>query len=93
MSPRTVRSAAASAAAALLAPAWVWAQTTEPVDKFVAEGDALEAMKYRHLWIAYAVIWLLIMVFVWRTARRQADLKKDLEHLSARVDEMEKTRE
>lgn len=77
----------------VLLPGLAFAQTTaEPVAQFVAEAN-LEAMKHRHLWIAYAVIWLLIMALVARTARRQADLKKDLDSLSARVDEMEKNRE
>ena len=64
----------------------------EPVTQFVADAN-LDAMKYRHLLIAYAVIWFLIMAFVARTARRQADLKRDLDALAARVDEMEKHRE
>lgn len=78
--------------AAALVPALVWAQTGEPVTQFVADAN-LEAMKHRHLWIAYAIIWLLIMALVARTAKRQTELKKDLESLSARVEEMEKNRE
>ncbi len=64
----------------------------EPVTAFAA-SDALEEMKYRHLWIAYATIWILIMVLVWRTARRQAETAKDLQALTARMDELEKNRE
>ena len=60
--------------------------------QYVSDAN-LEAMKHRHLWIAYAIIWLLIMALVARTAKRQTELKKDLESLSARVEEMEKNRD
>jgi hypothetical protein len=68
-------------------------ETAEPVRQFAAASEGLEEMKYRHLWLAYAFIWLLIMVLVARTAKRQAALAQDLQSLSARVEEMEKTRE
>jgi CcmD family protein len=92
MNARTRRLGVALVVSLLCVPAVVLAQSPEPVTQFVENND-LDAMKYRHLWIAYGVIWLLIMTFVARTARRQNDLKKDLDLLSARVDDMEKNRE
>lgn len=92
MNARTRRLGVAIVASLLCLPALAWAQNTEPVSQFAANTD-LDAMKYRHLWLAYGVIWLLIMAFVARTARRQSELKKDLDLLSARVDDMEKNRE
>jgi heme exporter protein D len=68
-------------------------EPADPVRQFAAAEAALDEMKYRHLWLAYAAIWLLIMALVARTAKRQAALAKDLQAISARVDEMEKTRE
>jgi len=63
----------------------------EPVRQFAAAEAALEEMKYRHLWLAYGAIWLLLMALVVRTAKRQAALANDLQALSSRVEEMERT--
>jgi CcmD family protein len=92
MNARSRRLCVALVASLLSVPALAWAQNPETVTQFVGSSD-LDAMKYRHLWLAYGVIWLLIMAFVARTARRQSELKKDLDLLSSRVDDMEKNRE
>lgn len=84
----------AAALAALLAPAVGAAQEAAASAAAVTQFEpGLEEMKYRHLWLAYGAIWLVIMALVWRTSRRQAELKQDLAALQGRVDEMEKNRE
>jgi CcmD family protein len=33
------------------------------------------------LFVAYALVWIIFMVYAWNISRRQAQLKKDLEEL------------
>lgn len=48
-----------------------------------------EEMKYRHLWIAYAVIQVLIFGFIWRTWSRQEMTRKELDDVRRRLAEVE----
>jgi CcmD family protein len=36
------------------------------------------------LFAAYALVWIIFMVYAWNISRRQAQLKKDLEELKRR---------
>lgn len=33
------------------------------------------------LFVAYALVWIIFMVYAWNISRRQAQIKKDLEDL------------
>ncbi len=60
----------------------------------LAEDDSaavsLTDMRHQHLWIAYAIIWGLVFVFVARTAMRQAQTQRELDRLASRLDALEK---
>lgn len=49
----------------------------------------LEPMRYRHLWIAYGAIWLLVFVFVFRTWRTSQQTSAELDGLKRRLAELE----
>jgi CcmD family protein len=38
-----------------------------------------------YLFLAFASVWLIFMLYVWSLSRRQAKLKNDLEELKARL--------
>jgi CcmD family protein len=59
----------------------------EQVTQFEAASN--EDMKYRHLWLAYGAIWLLVFGFVWRTWGRQRDTARELEDLRRRLATLE----
>ena len=50
---------------------------------------ALEDLRYRHLWLAYAFIWLSIFVFMFRTYRLGHENRERLELLKRRLGELE----
>ncbi|MCA9538971.1 MAG: hypothetical protein KC620_08780 [Myxococcales bacterium] len=51
--------------------------------------EALEDMRYKHLWIAYGAVWLLVFAFVFRTWRRSEATASELNGLKARLAELE----
>ena len=51
--------------------------------------QALEELRYKHLWIAYGVIWLIIFVFMYRTYRVGTTNRDSLEALKARLASLE----
>ena len=59
----------------------------EQVTQF--QGADNEAMRFRHLWIAYGAIWALVMVFIWRTWSRQQATAAELADLKRRLATME----
>ncbi len=73
----------AAPAAAQETPASAPSGAVEQVTSFAAGSN--EGMKYRHLWLAYGAIWLLVFGFVWRTWRRQRDTDTELEDLRRRL--------
>jgi CcmD family protein len=77
----------AAPALAQEAPASAPTGSVEQVTSFQAASN--EQMKYRHLWIAYGAIWLLIFGFVWRTWQRQRGTAVELEDLRRRLAAME----
>ena len=38
-----------------------------------------------YLFLAYALVWVLFMIYAWSLARRQSRLHKEMEDLKARV--------
>lgn len=85
-------SAALSEPAPVAAPAEAEAgSTAAPAvakDRFEA-AERLEELRYRHLWIAYGLIWLLVFVFVFRTWSRGQGTDKELRALESRMKELE----
>lgn len=82
-----------TAALALPAAAQDEAPAAEPAapempDAF-AKAERLEALRYRHLWIAYGAIWLIVFVFVFRTWRSSTALSTELDGLKSRLAELE----
>ncbi|MBU0552296.1 hypothetical protein KKF91_20075 [Myxococcota bacterium] len=51
-------------------------------------GD-LEEMRFRHLWISYGIIWLLVSAFTYATWRRAKANAEELAHLKAKMAELE----
>lgn len=56
-------------------------------DAFKAER--LEELRYKHLWIAYGAIWLIVFVFVFRTWRSGEATAAELDGLKARLAKLE----
>lgn len=79
---------AAPAAAQPADPPAAAATEPAPITAFEAAEDAQE-MGLRHLWIAYAALWLLVFAFVWRTWRREQATAAELEALRRRLAAME----
>ena len=74
---------------ALVAPAeGVSKGSQKNVEKF-EKAERLESMRYRHLWIAYGAIWLIIFVFVFRTWKMNQTTSSELERLKARLADLE----
>ncbi len=96
--------ALALAGAALMMPLAVGAQETEapaaaapatvdapppPAQSAFQVSEELEAMRYRHLWIAYGVIWLFVFGFVWRNWKLERATSRELAALEARIGDLE----
>lgn len=58
------------------------------VDTFETSPD-LEPMRYRHLWIAYSAIWLLVFGFMFRTYKKSEATQAELELLKRRLADLE----
>ena len=54
-----------------------------------AVEQSLEELRYKHLWIAYGVIWLIIFVFMYRTYRVGTTNRDSLEALKNRLASLE----
>ncbi len=59
------------------------------VDK-LAQNEALEDLRYKHLWIAYSLIWLIVFVFMYRTYKVGTENRARLEALKSRLALLEK---
>ena len=53
----------------------------------------LEELRYRHLWIAFSLVWLITLVFVYRTWQRSQAVASRLDELKARLAQVEKEKE
>lgn len=42
-------------------------------------------MANKFLFLAYSLVWLIFMLYVWNLSRRQARLKKELEGLKSKI--------
>ena len=60
-----------------------------PVDTAEREA-ALESLRYKHLWIAYGLIWLIIFLFMYRTYQVGRRNRETLDTLKARLAQLEK---
>ena len=49
----------------------------------------LETLRYRHLWIAYSLVWLITLVFVYRTWQRSQAVASRLDELKNRLAQVE----
>ena len=49
----------------------------------------LESMRYRHLWLAYGFIWLVVFLFVFRTWKLHQGNSAELEALTRRLKALE----
>lgn len=56
----------------------------------VAQNEALEELRYKHLWIAYSLIWLIVFVFMYRTYKVGTENRARLEALKSRLALLEK---
>ena len=50
---------------------------------------ALEELRYKHLWIAYALIWLTVFLFMYRTYRIGHENRDRIDGLKQRLAELE----
>ena len=74
---------------AMTAPALVWAQGQQdgflPVDPSTDLVESLPAAPM--VMTAYALVWLVLMAYVWSLRRRQARVELEMAALRARVNE------
>lgn len=62
---------------------------TQAAKETFAKEQRLESLRYKHLWIAFSVIWLLVFVFVWRTWQRSQQTADRLTELRDRLKKLE----
>ena len=61
----------------------------KPVDTSASDA-ALEELRYKHLWIAYGLIWLIIFIFMLRTYGVGRENRETLDALKSRLAQLEK---
>jgi hypothetical protein len=49
----------------------------------------LETLRYRHLWIAFSLVWLITLLFVYRTWQRSQAVALRLDELKSRLAQIE----
>ena len=54
-------------------------------------AERMEEMRYQHLWMAYAFIWLIIFLFVYRTWKLNQATVEELRSLQRRIASLEDT--
>jgi hypothetical protein len=83
---------------ALLLPAVGFAEGEAPAEGVASVAAAksafekterMEALRYRHLWIAYGTIWFLVFGFTYRTWKRSEATSAELDDLKRRLAELE----
>ena len=62
---------------------------TKSIKKFAAAEARLEELRYRHLWIAYGMVWLIIFIFVFRTWKMNQTTTSELQALKRRLAKLE----
>ena len=78
-----------------VAPATSTAQTSTSQNDPNAfkKEQRLEELRYRHLWIAFSLVWLITLVFVYGTWQRSQAVASRLDELKARLAQVEKEKE
>jgi hypothetical protein len=54
-----------------------------------ASSPELESLRYKHLWIAYSLIWLIVFLFMYRTYKVGTSNRERLEALKRRLASLE----
>ena len=58
--------------------------------KFDAEKEQrLEELRYKHLWIAYSLVWLIVFAFMFSTWKRGQAVEDRLDELKQRLAQLE----
>ena len=65
------------------------AQTYRPKVDTSASDAALEELRYKHLWVAYGLIWLIVFVFMLRTYAIGKENRATLDTLKTRLLQLE----
>ena len=78
------------------APEQASATSTAPATKKVLKTPdsfertaRLESMRYRHLWLAYGFIWVVVFIFVFRTWKLHQSNRGELDALTRRLKALE----
>lgn len=58
----------------------------------LAKEQRLEELRYKHLWIAYSIVWLVIFMFIRSTWKRSEAVAARLDELKGRVKRLEAQR-
>jgi CcmD family protein len=58
-----------------------------------AQRPARSPVVNKYLFLAYAFVWIIFMVYAWSLARRQSRLMKEMDELKARSKSVEAARE
>ena len=83
------KAAADKAAAAKAAASAATAYKRKSAVDTTASDAALEELRYKHLWIAYGLIWLIIFIFMLRTYRVGRENRETLDALKSRLLQLE----
>lgn len=51
--------------------------------------ERLNDLRYKHLWIAYSLVWLIIFVFIRGTWRRSQAVEENVKSLQSRLEKLE----
>ena len=54
-----------------------------------AKEERLEDLRYKHLWIAYSLVWIIIFLFIRQTWQRSTHVTQRLDELKARLGKLE----
>ena len=59
------------------------------INQFKAAEARNEELRYKHLWIAYSMVWILVFVFVLRTWKLNNTTTAELDSLKRRLAKLE----
>lgn len=66
--------------------------TVTDKNRFEREKEArLEELRYKHLWIAYSLVWLIIFMFMRSTKQKSQAVSERLDELKNRLNKLEET--
>lgn len=71
------------------APAPAAATPSRAAQSEFAKEQRLEDLRYKHLWIAYSLVWLIIFLFIRQTWRRSGAVEARLDELKSRLATLE----